>query len=197
MSPKGAIEIEASDFQIMDQCCGAHHSWEWFNHCQGLWMPLWLWGKGNPWVFIKAFDPNQSDEDHWSKVCLGSRASSLCFGRCGGEGKSLFVLPFWMCEGGGRPERSKTLLWRRGKEAWFRPFRPPHILGVPTSLSYSEQFLLHLLSLSEFFQSVFYSYLVAVLKGVAISPCRYSLPVLRKFVYKLSSDLVTWMLCFE
>lgn len=59
MSPKGAREIEASDFHIMDQCCGAHHSWEWFHiFFQGLWMPLWLWGKGNPWIFSKAFDPN-------------------------------------------------------------------------------------------------------------------------------------------
>lgn len=28
ISPKGDTEIEASDFQIMDLCCGAHHSWE-------------------------------------------------------------------------------------------------------------------------------------------------------------------------
>lgn len=94
-----------------------------------------LWGKGNPCAFSKPLDrpvglwsKTGSDEDLWSKGCVGSRASSLCFGRCGGEWKSLFVLPFWRNQVWGWWDiRGPRLVWRRGKEAWFRS---PHPLSA-------------------------------------------------------------------
>lgn len=150
-----------------------------------------LYGCGGKAIQEFSVRPLIQTREWWGSAeqgVFGSRASSLCFGRCGGEGKSLFVLPFWRCEGGGRPERSKTLLWRRGKEAWFRPFRPPHILGAPTSLSYSEQFLLHLLSLSEFFQVCFLLILGCSPEGC----CNISLLIFSASTKKVCLQTLLW-----
>lgn len=138
-----------------------------------------LWGKGNPWVFSKPLDRRglwskpESDEDHWSKVCLGNK---VCFHLCiwedaVGNGRVCLSFPSeeTRCEGGGISERSNTAL-KKGQGSLIEiptSFECPSFLGcciLNNSFSISCLFM-------NFFMSVFHSYLVAILKCVAISHC--------------------------
>lgn len=130
-------------------------------------------------------------------MCLGAEPHLCVLGDVVGKGRVCLSFPSEGVRVVGDQRGPRLCSEEGARKPGLDPLDPPTSLECPrpwatlnNSCSISCLFL-------NFFRSVSYSYLVSVLKGVAISPCRYSLPVLRKFVYKLSSDLVTWMLCFE